>query len=116
MVVDQQADKTRNDVRGPTATRPACSHWDVDIASLSLRGGKLTSQYKDKLEKQLHDKALTAFIKEKEYWTQQTVDTVNWNAWGGAFKRPSKNRQINVSKACFNYWHIGARHTTFYQK
>jgi hypothetical protein len=87
-----------------------------DCLSLSLRGGKLASQYKDKLKIQLHDKALTVFIKEKKSWTQQTFDTVNWNACGTAFKRLSKNRQINVSKSCFNYWHTGAIHTTFYQE
>jgi hypothetical protein len=43
-VVYQHADKTRNVVRGPTAARPACAHWDVEIASLSLRDRKLTSQ------------------------------------------------------------------------
>jgi hypothetical protein len=96
--------------------RPACSHWGVEIASLSLRGRKLTSQYKDKLKTQLHEKALTAFIKEKESWTQHTIDTVNWGACGTAFKRLSKNWQINVYKAFFNYWHRGARHTTFYQE
>jgi hypothetical protein len=88
----------------------------VEIASLSLRGRKLTSQYKDTLKSQLQDKALTAFIKEKESWTQQTFETVNWNACGTDFKRLSKNRQVNVSKACINYWHTDARHTTFYQE
>jgi hypothetical protein len=50
MVVDQQANKTRNTARGPTAAQPACTHWDIEIAYLSLRGGKLTLQYKDKLK------------------------------------------------------------------
>jgi hypothetical protein len=65
MVVDQQADKTRSKARVPMVARPACSHWDVEIAYLSLQGGKPTSQYKHKLKTQLHNKALTAFIKEK---------------------------------------------------
>jgi hypothetical protein len=116
MAVDQQANNKRNDARGPMAARPACSHWDVDIASLYLRVGKLTSQYKDKLKTQLHNKALTEFIKEKEFWTQQIFETVKWNACGTVFKRLFKNRQINISKACFNYWHTCARHTTFYQE
>jgi hypothetical protein len=64
MVVDQQAEKTINDARGPTAARPSCSQWDIEIASISLRGEKLTSQYKDKLNTQLHEKSLTTFIKK----------------------------------------------------
>jgi hypothetical protein len=50
MVVDQHAEKTRSDARGPIAARPACSHWDIEIASLCLKGGKLASQYKEKLK------------------------------------------------------------------
>jgi hypothetical protein len=59
--------------------RPACAHWDIKTASLSLQGGKLTSQYKEQLKTQLQDKAhkeqlktqlqdkaLTTFIKENE--------------------------------------------------
>jgi hypothetical protein len=90
MVVDQKADKARNDARGATAARSACAHWDMEIASISLRDWKLTSQYKDKLKTQLHDKALTAFIKEKESWTQKTFETVKWNACGTAFKNCPK--------------------------
>jgi hypothetical protein len=36
-----------------------------DSLSLSLRGGKLTSQYKEQLKTQLHDKALTNFSTNK---------------------------------------------------
>jgi hypothetical protein len=63
MVVDQKADKTRSNIRGATAAWLACSHWDIEIASLSLRGGKLTSQYKEQLKTQFLYKALIAFIK-----------------------------------------------------
>jgi hypothetical protein len=99
MAVDLQADKTRSDTRGPTAERPACVHWDIKVASLSLRGGKLTGKYKEQLKTKLHKKAVTTFIEEKESWSQQTFDTVSWSACGTAFKRLSKNREINVSKA-----------------
>jgi hypothetical protein len=115
MVVDLQADKTRSDARGATAARSAYVHWDIKVAPLSLRGGKLTSQYKEQLQTQLHDKAIKAFINKKESWSQHTFSTVNWSACGTVFKRLSKNRKINASKACFNYWHTGAKHATFYQ-
>jgi hypothetical protein len=75
MGVDQHADKTISDARGPTVVRLSCSRWDVEIASLSLIGGKLTSQYKDNIKTQLHNKTITELIKEKESWTQQTFDT-----------------------------------------
>jgi hypothetical protein len=114
MMADHQPDITRSDARGPMAAHPACAHWDIKTATLFLRGGKLASQYNEQLKTQLQDKSLTTFIKEKESWTQQKFDTVDWSACGTAFKRLSKNRQ--VSKTCFNYWHMGARHATFYQE
>jgi hypothetical protein len=64
------------------AAQPVCTHWDIEVASLSLRSGTLTSQYKDQLKTKLlhHDKTLQTFIRERESWTQQTFDTVNWIA------------------------------------
>jgi hypothetical protein len=63
-----------------------------------------------------NDGAACMLTLEYESWTQQTFDTVNWSTCGTSFKRLSKNHNINVSKSCFNYWHIGARHVTFYQE
>jgi hypothetical protein len=79
MVVDLQANKTRSNTRGATAARPACVHWNIEVASSSQRGGKLTSQYKVQLKTQLHNKALTAFTKENESWSQQTFDNPGRN-------------------------------------
>jgi hypothetical protein len=86
MVVDQQAEDTRSKARGPMAAHQSFTHCNIEIASLSLRGGKLTSQYKEQLKTQLHGKTLTAFIKEKKSRTQPTFDTVNWSACGTSFK------------------------------
>jgi hypothetical protein len=62
MVVDVQAEKNKKRRQGGNI------HWDIKVASLPMRGGKLTSQYKEQLKTQLHDKSLTTFIKEKESW------------------------------------------------
>jgi hypothetical protein len=102
-------------------TWPQCSTTnlhpqDIEIASLSIRGGKITSLRKDQLKKKLHNDTLCSFIKHKESWNNQIFESVNWRACDVAFWRLSKNLQVNVSKACFKYWHTGARHSLFYQE
>jgi hypothetical protein len=37
VLVDLQADETRHTVRGPMAAQPACTHWNIEVASLSLQ-------------------------------------------------------------------------------
>jgi hypothetical protein len=86
MVIVRQADETRSKARGAMAARQSFTHWNIEISCLSLRGGKLTSQYKEQLKTQLHINTLTAFVKEKESWTQPKFDTVNWSACGTSFK------------------------------
>jgi hypothetical protein len=43
MVVDLQADETRFRARVSTAARPACTHFNIEVASISLLGGNLNS-------------------------------------------------------------------------
>jgi hypothetical protein len=57
MVVDRHVDDTRSTARIPAVARSLCTHWNIEIASLSLRGGKVTSQYTDQLKTQLHKKS-----------------------------------------------------------
>jgi hypothetical protein len=64
MVVNQQAQKNKKQRQWATSARPARVHWDIETASLSLRGDNITSQYKEQLKTQLRDKSLTNFIKE----------------------------------------------------
>jgi hypothetical protein len=64
---------------------------------------KVTSGMKQQLTtSQLSDGKLKDCIIEKEKWTQYTADSVAWREYEIAYKRLSKNRQVNISKACFN--------------
>jgi hypothetical protein len=51
---------------------------------------------------------------QKESWSPQNFDTIDWNASERALRQLSKNRQMNVVKPCHNYWHTGSRHVKFY--
>jgi hypothetical protein len=111
---DLQADAVRAQACGPIAAHPNCAHWDIKEASLSIRGRKVTSDMKNQLTSQMHDDNLRSFLMQKESWSTQTFDAINWNASERALRRLSKNRQMNVVKLCHNYWHYGSRHVKFY--
>jgi hypothetical protein len=44
---DIQADAIRAQARGTIAARPTCPHWDIEEASLFIRGSKVTSGMKN---------------------------------------------------------------------
>jgi hypothetical protein len=111
---DLQANAIRAQARGPIAERPNCVHWDIEEASLSIRGRKVTSDTKTQLTSQMHDDDLRIFLMTKETWSPQAFDSIDWHASELAIRRLSKNRQMNVVKLCHNYWHTESRHQTFY--
>jgi hypothetical protein len=111
---DIQANVIFAQARGAIAARPNCPHWDIEEASLFIRGSKVTSDMKNQLTSQIHEGNLRSFLMQKESWSPQTFDDINWNASERALRRLSKNRQMNVVKLCHNYWHTGSRHVKFY--
>jgi hypothetical protein len=54
---------------------------------------------------------LKDYIIDKEKWTHYTFSSVAWRDCETAFKIISKNRQVNISKACFNLWHTWRENT-----
>jgi hypothetical protein len=81
----------------------------VEKATLFIEGTKVTSGMKQQLASQLLDGKLQEYIIDNEKWSQYTFDSVAWSHYETAFKRLSKNRQVNISKACFNLWHTGRK-------
>jgi hypothetical protein len=94
--------------------RPNCAHWDIEEASLSIRGSKGTSDMKTQLTSQMNDDNLRTFLMMKETWSPQTFDSIDWHASELPLGRLPKNHQMNVVKLCHNYWHTGSRHKNFY--
>jgi hypothetical protein len=107
---DRQADVTHQADQGPLAPRPSCIHWDTEIISLGIGRDKITSRYKSQLA------TLQNITEGKESWAAMVFDTINWDSCGLAFHRLSKNRQVNVTKACHHYWRTGAKHSLFHGK
>jgi hypothetical protein len=111
---DIQSDVIRGQARGTIAARPNCPHWDIEAASLLIQGSKVTSDIKNQLTSHMHDDNLRSFLMQKESWSIQIFDAIDWNSSERDLIRLSKNRKINVVKLCHNYWHTGSRHVRFY--
>jgi hypothetical protein len=112
---DLQSDVIRAQARGPIAARPNCPHWDIEAASLFIKGSKVNSDIKNQLTSQIHDDNMRSFLMQKESWSSQIFNAIDWHSSERALRRLSKNRQMNVVKLCHNYWHTGSRHVRFYE-
>jgi hypothetical protein len=95
-----QADVIRAQARGPIAARPNSPNWDIEAASLFIQGSKVTSEMKNQLTSQMHDDNMRSFLMQKESWSSQTFDAIDWHSSERALIRLSKNRQMNVVKLC----------------
>jgi hypothetical protein len=102
-----QADVIQAQTRGPIAARPNCPHWDIEAASLFILDSKVTSDMKNQLTSQMHDDNMRSFLIQKESWSSQTFNAIDWHSIERALRWLSKNRQMNVVKLCHNYWHTG---------
>jgi hypothetical protein len=109
---DLLADKRREEARGPYRARPNFLHWPVEKATLFIQGTKVTSGMK--LTSQLSDGKLKDYIIKKEQWSKYTLDSVAWRDYKIAYKRLSKNRQVNIRKACFYLSHTGRKNGRYY--
>jgi hypothetical protein len=114
ILADLLSDTTRANARGPYVARHNCPHWPVEKATLFIEGPKVTSGMKQQLASHLSDGKLHNYIIDKEKWSQYTFDSVAWSEYETAFKGLSKNRQVNISKACFNLWHTGRKNMRYY--
>jgi hypothetical protein len=61
-----QADIIRAQARGPLMARPMCTHWDIEEASLSIYGHKVTSDMNAPLITHIYGGNLDEFLMEKE--------------------------------------------------
>jgi hypothetical protein len=88
---DIQDDAIHAQACGTITVRPNCPHWDIEEMSLLIRGSKVTNNMKNQLTSQMHDGNLRSFLMQKESWSPQTFDAIDWNASDRALRRLSKN-------------------------
>jgi hypothetical protein len=73
---DLQADVVRAQARGAITASPNCAQWDIEEASLSIGGSKITSDKKTQLTSQMHDYNLHTFL-SKETWSPHTFNSID---------------------------------------
>jgi hypothetical protein len=108
-----QADVIRAQARGPLAARPNSPYWDIEAASLFIQGSKVTSDMNNQLTSHMQDDNIRSFLIQKESWSSQIFNAIDWLSSEQALRQLSKNRQMSVVKLCHNYWHTGSRHVRF---
>jgi hypothetical protein len=74
---DMQADAIHAHAHGMIAARLNCPHWDIEEASLFIRGSKVTSDMKNQLTSQMHDGNMRSFLMQKESWSPQIFDAID---------------------------------------
>jgi hypothetical protein len=72
-----------------------------------IRGARITSHMKEILTSRLLDGDMQIYLMDKENWSRQDFDSINWRGYGTAFKRLPRSRQTAVAKASHNLWHTG---------
>jgi hypothetical protein len=113
---DALCDLIREEARRPRGVRPSCPHWDLEVCSLFIKGDKVTSKMKPQMEGQLHNKDMRKYLIEREVWTENQFDEIDWRSYETAFKRMGQSRQTAIAKVCHNTWHTGVKHILYYHE
>jgi hypothetical protein len=114
ILADEICDDIRAAATGITGARGYCAMWSSETCALFIRGVKIMSHMKEILTRQLLDKDMQISLMEKENWSRQDFDSINWRGCGTAFKRLPHSRQTAVAKACHNLWYTGGKHKQYY--
>jgi hypothetical protein len=102
ILADEICDEIRAAATGNTGARGSCGMCSSETCALFIRGVKITSHMKETLTHQLLDGDMRKYLMDKDNWTQQILDSINWRSYGTAFKLLPRSRKMAVSKACHN--------------
>jgi uncharacterized protein YozE (UPF0346 family) len=110
ILADEICDDIRAAATGITGARGSCGMWSSETCALFIMGVKITRHMKERLTRQLLDGDMEIFLMDKENWSRQDFDSINWRGYGTAFKHLPQSRQTVVAKACHNLWHTREKH------
>jgi hypothetical protein len=113
---DALCDLIREEAREPIGAIPSCPHWDLEVCSLFIKGDKVTSKIKTQMAGQLHNKDMRKYLIEREVWTNNKFDEIDWTSYEKALKQMGRSRQTAIAKLCHNMWHTGVKHTFYYHE
>jgi hypothetical protein len=62
----------------PRSARSYAGLWDSETCALFIRGSKITSRMKERLTQHLLDGDLRASLENKEHWSAQHFESIEW--------------------------------------
>ena len=73
----------------------------------------VTTKVGQKIRDIIHSKPLRKYIQQKESWTDEVFDSVDWPAFERCMKKLSIHKRINVTKYIFNWQNTGRQKQLF---
>jgi hypothetical protein len=107
ILVDEICDEIRSAVTGIMGARGSCGTWSSETCAFFIRSVKITSHIKEILTHHILDEYMQKYLMDKENWTRQVFNSINWRSYGTAFKCLPRSRKTAAAKACHNLWHTG---------
>jgi hypothetical protein len=78
VIADEQCDVVRLRASGTWSASSSAGLWDSETCDLFIRGSKITSRMKERLTEQLLDADLRAYLENKELWSAQQFESIDW--------------------------------------
>ena len=82
-------------------------------AAIIYRDQVITTKIGPKIRDILHSKPLRAYVMEKEDWTEDIFNSVDWQAFERGMQKLSIHKRINVTKYIFNWQNTGRQKQLF---
>ena len=106
--MDRLADEYRLNQPTPlTAVLPSTR------AAFFHKDNAVTTKIGQKIRNIIHSNPLWTYIQQKESWTDEVFDSVDWPAFERCMNKLSIHKQINVTKYVFNWQNTGCQKLLF---
>jgi hypothetical protein len=109
ILVDRQAEQRRelSSITFPTIPMP------TDAASLVIKGYFVTTKIDEHIRLMMTANPLIEYIQQKNNWSNDTVNLVNWTAIAGLMQRLSASKRVKVAKLHHNWQNTGRQKGLF---
>ena len=109
IIMDRRAEKRRRESTRTLVTLPMTS----DTASLVINGCIVTTKIDEHVRMMMTAGPIVEYIKEKNKWSEDTFNLVDWDAIGGLMGRLSASKRAKVVKLQHNWQNTGRQKGLF---
>jgi hypothetical protein len=110
---DELCDVIHNEATGPLAARGNCALREPGVCQLFITGSKIASNMKSQLQSQVQNTSMRKYLTQREIWTDQQFEGIDWTSYGTAFRRMGRSRQTAIAKAYNNLCHTSMKHNQY---